>query len=193
MKTCRCCARFTYCLRTGNVVVDAVGDRICENFTPSVRSQKPEFQKETLYVKAKCESDGSIVEGIPDVSWNIECVRDCKTRQNRVVFDWSVCKRTGVTDKDGIPLYEYDLLELSKFGSKPSYGFLVWSDFYRRYVIKRSLEYSGHCNVEDFTIKAIGNVLLNELDEFMIVRQDDTEKKSNAAIDSSYCPSKFKR
>ena len=107
---------------------------------------------------------------------------------------YTVCRNSGIKDKNKKFVFEYDLLKLSNyFGQDEEYGFLVWDEFYGKWKIRRFTEFSGSCDVEKFSIEAVGNIVLYDKDAEIIYKQDKAEKEREIIIDRSYCPSCFKK
>ena len=105
----------------------------------------------------------------------------------------TICRNSGIKDKNGHYVHEYDLLKITH-GIKPFfYGFIVWDEFYKSWKIRRRTDRTSYCNVDDWTIEVVGNVVLNDEDAEIIYNQEKEEDEKEAFIDNSYCPSKFRR
>lgn len=110
------------------------------------------------------------------------------------VNPYAICRNSGIKDKDGKFIFEYDLLKISNyFNQDEQYGFLVWEDFYKAWKIRRFTEFGGTCDVSKFKVETVGNILLCDADAEIIYKQDKAEKEREAIIDTSYCPSCFKK
>ena len=106
---------------------------------------------------------------------------------------YTVCRNSGVKDKNGKYVFEYDLLKLTHGIKSTRYGFLIWDEFYKSWKIRCRTDRSAFQNLEDWTIETVGNVILNDADAEIIYKQERAEDGEESFIDNSYCPSKFKR
>lgn len=150
-----------------------------------------------LYVKALPldENKKNVVIGVCDWSYITEqyTVRDSRTKKNVIVNPYTICRNSCITDKNGKYIYEYDLLKL-KHGLMPdSYGYLVWEENYKAWKIRQFTSYSGHIDVNKYTIEVVGNIILNDDDAQIIFKQDEQEQQREVCVDNSYCPSCFKK
>lgn len=112
------------------------------------------------------------------------------------IFDvnpYTICRNSGIKDRKGKYIFEYDLLKL-KHGLMPdSYGYLVWEENYKAWKIRQFISYSGHIDVNKYSIEVVGNIILNDDDAQIIFKQDEQEQQRETYIDTSYCPSQFRR
>lgn len=150
-----------------------------------------------LYVKALPldENKRDIVIGCCDWSYISEeyTVRDYKTKKNVIINPYTICRNSCITDKNGMYVYEYDLLKLTHGMKSSCYGFLVWDDFYKEWKIRRRTDRTAYNNLKDWTIEVVGNIILNDADAKIIYNQEKEEDAKETFIDNSYCPSKFKK
>ena len=109
------------------------------------------------------------------------------------VNPYTICRNSGITDKNGFFVFEYDLLKLTHGLKSPCYGFLVWDEFYKSWKIRRRTDRTAYNNVDEWTIEVVGNIVLDDEDAEIIFRQEATEDSEETFIDNSYCPSKFRR
>jgi hypothetical protein len=123
----------------------------------------------------------------------------CVFRVNGIsvgIFDvnpYTICRNSGIKDRKGKYIYEYDLLKL-KHGLLPdSYGYLVWEENYKAWKIRQFISYGGHIDVNKYTVEVVGNIILNDDDAQIIFKQDEQEQQREVCIDNSYCPSCFKK
>jgi hypothetical protein len=194
MKTCNDCRSFSECLEKNEVVVNVRGgDHICPNFKEKHLIDFRIINEKEFFVKAITNASGKIICGVLDVISYDYVVRDEKTHKNHSVSALSICKNSGIKDWNGVYVYEYDLLRLEKNNVNIGYGYLVWNDFYGRWLIRRYAAYSGTLEPQAVKYLVCGNVLLNSDDAQKIYAQDDEEEKRNVVIDNSYCPSRFKK
>lgn len=119
---------------------------------------------------------------IPEVSW--EAVQ---------INPYTVCRNSGIKDKNGKFVFEYDLLKLTHGMKSSCYGFLVWDEFYKSWKIRRRTDRTAYNNVDEWTIEVVGNIVLNDADAEVIFKQEKAEDSEESFIDNSYCPSKFRR
>lgn len=150
-----------------------------------------------LYVKALSlnEREKDIIIGCCDYSYIEDryVVKDAKTKKNHFINPYTICRNSCITDKNGAYVYEYDLLKLTH-GLKPTcYGFLVWDEFYKSWKIRRRTDRTAYCNLDDWTIEVVGNIILNDTDAETIYKQEKEEDAKKTFIDNSYCPSIFRR
>lgn len=149
-----------------------------------------------LYVKALPleERHKKIVMGVCDWSYITEeyIVRDAKTKKNFIVDPYTICRNSCIIDKNGVYVYEYDLLKLTHGMKRACYGFLVWDEFYKSWKIRRRTDRTAYNNLDDWTIEAVGNIVLNDADLQIIINQEKEEDAKETFIDNSYCPSKFR-
>ena len=73
------------------------------------------------------------------------------------------------------------------------YGFIVWDEFYKSWKIRRRTDRTAYNNLEDWSIEAVGNIVLDNANAEIIYNQEREEDSQEAFIDNSYCPSKFKK
>ena len=150
-----------------------------------------------LYVKALPleERHKEIVLGVCDWSYITEeyTVRDAKTKKNFIVNPYTICRNSCIIDKNGVYVYEYDLLKLTHGIKTSCYGFLVWDEFYKSWKIRKRTDRTAYNNLDDWTIETVGNIVLNDADLQIIINQEKEEDAKETFIDNSYCPSKFRR
>lgn len=120
-------------------------------------------------------------------------VRDIESRRCITVNPSTICRNSCIKDKNGIYVYEYDLLKLTHGIKTSCYGFLVWDEFYKSWKIRRRADRTAYCNIDDWTIEVVGNVVLSNEDAEIIYKQEKEEDAEEKVIDNSYCPSKFRR
>jgi hypothetical protein len=106
---------------------------------------------------------------------------------------YTVCRNSGIKDKNGNFVFEYDLLKLTHGMKNPCFGFLVWDEFYKAWKIRRRTDRTAYSNIDNWTIEAIGNIVLLDADAEIIYKQEKEEDAKETFIDNSYCPSCFKR
>jgi hypothetical protein len=106
---------------------------------------------------------------------------------------YTVCRNSGIKDKKGSFVFEYDLLRLTHGMKSPCYGFLVWDEFYKSWKIRRRTDRTAYNNLDEWTIESIGNIILSDADAEIIYNQEKEEDAKKTFIDGSYCPSKFRR
>lgn len=106
---------------------------------------------------------------------------------------YTVCRNSGIKDKNGKFVFEYDLLKLTHGMKSSCYGFLVWDEFYKSWKIRRRTDRTAYCNLDDWTIESVGNIVLNDSDAEIIYKQEKAEDARESFVDNSYCPSKFKK
>ena len=150
-----------------------------------------------LYVKALPldENKKDIVIGCCDWSYISEeyTVRDHKTKKNFVINPYTICRNSCITDKNGIYVFEYDLLKLTHGMKSSCYGFLVWDEFYKSWKIRCRTDRTAYQNIDSWTVEVIGNIVLNDADAEIIYKQEREEDSKEMFIDNSYCPSKFRK
>lgn len=106
---------------------------------------------------------------------------------------YTVCRNSGITDKNDWFVFEYDLLKLTH-GLKPSrYGYLVWDEFYKSWKIRCRTDRTAYQDLDKWTIEVIGNIVLNDADAEIIYNQEKEEDGKGYFIDNSYCPSNFRK
>ena len=108
------------------------------------------------------------------------------------VNPYTICRNSGIKDKNGSFVFEYDLLKI-KTAFEEAYGFLIWEDAYKAWKIRQFTEYGGCSDVSKYQIEVIGNIVLSASDAEVIYKQDEAERERKIFIDNSYCPSKFKK
>ena len=96
-------------------------------------------------------------------------------------------------DKNGKFIFEYDLLKLTHGMKTSCYGFIEWDEFYKSWKIRCRTDRTAYQNLEDWTIESIGNIVLCDSDLEVIYKQEQNEDSKEHFIDTSYCPSKFKK
>ena len=106
---------------------------------------------------------------------------------------YTVCRNSGIKDKNGNRVFEYDLLKLTHGMKESCYGFIVWDEFYKSWKIRRRTDRTAYNNIDDWAIEAVGNILLHDADADVIYRQEKAEDAEETFIDTSYCSSRFKR
>lgn len=150
------------------------------------------YDSDLSLVKAKCLKTDEVVCGYYYKDNNSHRVRN-----SAGVFEvnpYAISRNSGIKDKKGKFIFEYDLLKISNyFNQDEEYGFLVWEDFYKTWKIRRFTEFSGSCDVSKFKVEAVGNIVLCDADAEIIYKQDEAEKEREVIIDTSYCPSCFKK
>ena len=85
------------------------------------------------------------------------------------------------------------MLKLTHGIKTSCYGFLVWDEFYKSWKIRRRTDRTAYNDPDDWTIEAVGNIVLNGADLQIIINQEKEEDAKEEFIDNSYCPSKFRR
>lgn len=106
---------------------------------------------------------------------------------------YTVCRNSGIKDKNGKFVFENDLLKLTHSLKSTVYGYLVWDEFYRSWKIRRRTDITAYINIDEFVIESIGNIVLSDDDLSVILEQEKEEDSQGTFIDNSYCPSKFKK
>lgn len=106
---------------------------------------------------------------------------------------YAICRNSGIKDKNGNYVFEYDLLKLTSGFKNTRYGFLVWDEFYCSWKIRSRTDRTSYSNIEDWTIETVGNIILHDSDAEIIYKQEREDDNSQSFIDRSYCPSKFKK
>ncbi len=152
------------------------------------------FNGELMLVKAVCDR----LNGIMVIGFYCE---DCgnayvKIPQNEAVVPINpktVCRNSGIKDKYDEPIYEYDLLKLTHGLKPPCYGFLIWDNFYKAWKIRRRTDRTAYCNIDDWAVEVVGNIVIDADDAEKLYNQEKEEDAKEAFIDNSYCPSKFKK
>ena len=120
-------------------------------------------------------------------------IKDAKTMKNHIIKPNTICRNSCIKDKNDIYVYEYDLLKLTHGMKTSCYGFLVWDEFYKSWKIRRRTDRTAYNNLDDWTIEVVGNIVLNDADLHIIINQEKEEDTKETFIDTSYCPSKFRR
>lgn len=106
---------------------------------------------------------------------------------------YTVCRNSGIKDKNGKDVFEYDLLKLTHGMKSTRYGFLVWDEFYKSWKIRCRTDRTAFQDLDKWIIESVGNIILNDADTEIIYNQEKAEDAEDSFIDNSYCPSKFKR
>lgn len=108
---------------------------------------------------------------------------------------YTVCRNAGFTDKNGSPIYEYDLvkLEQSVGSEKYQYAYIEFNEFYKQWVLRFFTEYSGFMMLDAQVYTVCGNIRINDDDANIIFEQDKKENDRDYVIDTSYCPSIFRK
>ena len=148
------------------------------------------FDKELLLVKALELQNNVLVEGFY-IGYNGHAIHD-----GYIFIDinpYTVCRNSGIKDKNGNFVFEYDLLKLTHGLKGSCYGFLVWDGNYKSWKIRRRTDRTAYNNLDDWTIEVVGNIVLIDTDAEIIYKQEKEEDGNESFIDNSYCPSKFKR
>ena len=109
------------------------------------------------------------------------------------VNPYTICRNSGITDKNGFFVFEYDLLKLTHGIKNSRYGFLVWDEFYKSWKIRCRTDRTAYNNPDEWTIEVVGNIILNDNDAAIIYKQEAEEDAEETFIDNSYCPSKFRK
>ncbi len=150
------------------------------------------------------DSDLSIVKAL-DLNDKIICgyylvyenkplVKDSKKSCDVIrINPYTVCRNSGIKDKNGKFVFEYDLLKLTHGMKTPRYGFLVWDEFYKSWKIRCRTDRTAYQNLDDWTIESVGNIVLFDRDAEIIYKQEKEEDRQESFIDNSYCPNKFKK
>lgn len=150
------------------------------------------YDSDLSLVKAKCLKTDEAVCGYYYKDNNSHRVRN-----SAGVFEvnpYTISRNSGIKDINGNYIFEYDLLKLSNyFNQDEQYGYLVWEEFYKSWKIRRFTEFGGTCDVSKFKVEVVGNISLCDADAEIIYKQDKKEKEREVIIDTSYCPSCFKK
>lgn len=109
------------------------------------------------------------------------------------VNSYTICRNSGIKDKNSKFVFEYDLLKLTHGMKSTRYGFLVWDEFYKSWKIRCRTDRTAYQNLEDWTIEAVGNIVLYDQDAEILYNQEKAEDGEGGFIDNSYCPSKFRK
>jgi len=109
------------------------------------------------------------------------------------VNPYTICRNSGIKDKNGAFVFEYDLLKLTHGLKGSCYGFLAWNEDCKAWQIRRRTDRTAYQNLNEWTIEAVGNIILNDADAEIIYNQEKEEDRKETFIDGSYCPSKFRR
>lgn len=102
---------------------------------------------------------------------------------------YTVCRNSGIKDENGNYAFEYDLLKIRLNSSEEGHGFIIWSEFYKKWIIKRSTEFSGYLDVDKCKFVIVGNIILDDDDAEIMYKQDESEKDRKVYIDTSDCRS----
>ncbi len=149
------------------------------------------FNKDLMLVKA-LSLDNYLVEGFYVLDNNRPAIHNGEKIIN--INPYAVCRNSGIKDKKNHYVFEYDLLKLKRFGYDDGYGYLIWDDFWGKWIIRRYTEYGGSIDIKGYvTFERVGNIILSDEDAQKIYDQDEKEKSREYFIDNSYCPSKFKK
>lgn len=110
---------------------------------------------------------------------------------------YTVCKNTGIVIGNNY-VYENDVIQYNPILSKKlEFGYIEYSDIRKCYVVVTGIEQRGTKQLGDCcNIKLTGkNIILSEKDYewFRQWEKKEYEKSKSHVIDSSYCPSKFKK
>lgn len=106
---------------------------------------------------------------------------------------YTICRNSGIKDKNGKFVFEYDLLKLTHGMKSSCYGFLVWDEFYKSWKIRRRTDRTAYNNLDEWTIETVGNIILNDADAEILYNQEKAEDGEKSFIDNSYCPSNFRK
>lgn len=109
------------------------------------------------------------------------------------VNPYTICRNSGIKDKSGSWVFEYDLLKLTHGMKQSCFGFLVWDEFYKSWKIRCRTDRTAYQNLDQWTIEVIGNIVLNDADAEIIYQQEKEEDSKETFIDNSYCPSNFRK
>lgn len=83
---------------------------------------------------------------------------------DRKISPYDICRNTGIKDKDGNYVYEYDLIEYKELGDEKC-GYAVWSETKQRYVIRDYIKIGGgEKDFDEYLFKVAGNILLSNDD-----------------------------
>ena len=86
----------------------------------------------------------------------------CVVRRIEEINPYTLCRNTGIK-KNGTYLYENDLVEYSTAFDK-GMAIVEFDELRCRYMLRTNLDYSARSDIEKFTIKVIGNVILSDDD-----------------------------
>ena len=109
------------------------------------------------------------------------------------VNPYTVCRNSGITDKNNKFIFEYDLLKLTHGLKATCYGFLVWDEFYKSWKIRCRTDRTSYQDIDKWTVEVIGNIVLNDADAEIIYQQEKEDDAKETFIDNSYCPSNFRK
>lgn len=112
-------------------------------------------------VKALTCGQGSekIIEGFLTVSDTNYCVSGVN------VNPYTICRNTGIKDKDGTYIYEFDLVKYKDFNRNEQLAIIVFDDFTDSWSIQPSSNYSSRGSLKKCVdIAVIGNVVLSDKD-----------------------------
>lgn len=109
------------------------------------------------------------------------------------VNPYTICRNSGIKDKNQKFVFEYDLLKLTHGIKSSCYGFLTWDEFYKSWKIRRRTDRTAYNNLEDWTIEVVGNIVLCDDDAEILYKQEREEVKETFIDASYYCPSQFKK
>lgn len=110
-----------------------------------------------------------------------------------LINPYTVCRNSGIKDKNEKFIFEYDLLKLTHGMKNPRYGFIVWDEFYKSWKIRCRTDRTAYQNLDNWTIESVGNIVLYDRDAEIIYKQEKEEDRQESFIDNSYCPNKFKK
>lgn len=109
------------------------------------------------------------------------------------VNPYTICRNSGIKDKNSEFIFEYDLLKLTHGMKSSRYGFLIWDEFYKSWKIRCRTDRTAYQNLDQWTIEVVGNIVLNDADAEIIYQQEKEDDAKETFIDNSYCPSNFRK